>query len=103
MKKLLLTVALMAIMGVGFSQTLESESKKAENQAKSGNVSGAAKTASRTWQNHDVSRSSTPGLREAVERKVNEAQRKSATTGSTSGNSSTSSAGKKTSTPAKKD
>lgn len=113
MKKLVLTFAAIAIMGVCCAQshTLNSESTKAANQAALGNVSGAAKTASSTWQNHDISKGSTPGMFEAVEKKVKEAEQKqkqkntsSSTTRSTttSSSSTNSSSGKKNTSSSKK-
>lgn len=106
MKKLVLTFAAVAIMGVCCAQprTLQSESKKAANQAAAGNLSGAANTASKTWQNDDMPKGSTPGLYDAVANKVKEAEKqKTATTGSSSGSSSGSNTDKKkTSTPSKK-
>ena len=81
MKKLLLTIATMAIMGGGCAQDLVKESNKAANQAKNGEVVRASNTASKTWQNNDMPKGNTYGLDKLVERKVQEAekQRQSAT------------------------
>lgn len=80
MKKFILTLAAMAFMEIISAQSTDitKESNNAANQAKSGNVTGAANTASKTWQNNDISKSSAPGLRDAVKKEIEKAEKESA-------------------------
>ena len=107
MKKMIFTIAFLAITGMAFAQqpnapkTNEGQSKAAAQQAKTDPV-GAHNTASKA-KDYPVSKSSTSGLTGAVQKKANEARREAAkekmnnnsSSSTSNNNTATTSSGKK--------